>query len=33
MGSHGRRGVAAVLLGSQTQHVLARSRLPVLVVR
>lgn len=33
MASHGRRGVAALLLGSETQKVLARSTLPVLVVR
>jgi nucleotide-binding universal stress UspA family protein len=33
MSSHGRGGVASLLLGSQTQHVLAHSRLPVLVVR
>ena len=33
MGSHGRSGVAALLLGSQTQKVLAHSRLPVIVAR
>lgn len=33
MASHGRRGVAAMLLGSETQKVLARSSRPVLVVR
>jgi nucleotide-binding universal stress UspA family protein len=33
MASHGRRGVAAMLLGSETQKVLARSGRPVLVVR
>lgn len=33
MASHGRRGVGALLLGSETQHVLARSTLPVIVVR
>lgn len=33
MASHGRRGVKAVLLGSQTQKVLAHSALPVLVFR
>jgi nucleotide-binding universal stress UspA family protein len=33
MASHGRRGVASLLLGSQTQRVLARSSRPVLVVR
>jgi nucleotide-binding universal stress UspA family protein len=33
MASHGRRGMAAMLLGSETQKVLARSIRPVLVVR
>jgi nucleotide-binding universal stress UspA family protein len=33
MASHGRRGVAAVLLGSETQKVLTHGELPVLVVR
>ena len=33
MASHGRRGVAAFLLGSETQKVLTHSRVPVLVVR
>lgn len=33
MGSHGRRGVAALLLGSQTQKVLTHSAVPVLVFR
>jgi nucleotide-binding universal stress UspA family protein len=33
MASHGRRGVAGVLLGSETQHVLTRSTLPVVVWR
>ena len=33
MASHGRRGVASLLLGSETQKVLARSHRPVLVVR
>ena len=33
MASHGRRGMAAVVLGSQTQKVLAHSRIPVLVYR
>ena len=33
MGSHGRTGVVALLLGSQTQKVLAHSKLPVIVVR
>jgi nucleotide-binding universal stress UspA family protein len=33
MASHGRRGVSTLLLGSETQKVLARGNLPVLVVR
>jgi nucleotide-binding universal stress UspA family protein len=33
MASHGRRGVSAVLLGSETEKVLTRSKIPVLVVR
>lgn len=33
MGSHGRRGIAKLLLGSQTAKVLAHSKVPVLVVR
>ena len=33
MSSHGRSAVAGLILGSETTHVLARSRLPVLVVR
>jgi nucleotide-binding universal stress UspA family protein len=33
MASHGRRGMAAVMLGSQTSKVLAQSKLPVLVYR
>jgi nucleotide-binding universal stress UspA family protein len=33
MASHGRRGVAALLLGSETQRVLLHTKLPVLVVR
>ncbi len=33
MASHGRRGFATLLLGSETQKVLARSDRPVLVVR
>jgi nucleotide-binding universal stress UspA family protein len=32
MASHGRRGVSALLLGSETQKVLTHSKLPVLVV-
>jgi nucleotide-binding universal stress UspA family protein len=33
LASHGRHGVAAVLLGSETQKVLAHARIPVLVHR
>lgn len=33
MASHGRRGVARMLLGSETQHVLTHSQIPVLVLR
>ena len=33
MASHGRRGVAALLLGSETQRVLLHSAVPVLVVK
>ena len=33
MASHGRRGVAALLLGSETQKVLTHGKLPVIVVR
>ncbi|MCD9006138.1 universal stress protein [Luteimonas sp. XNQY3] len=33
MASHGRRGIGRLLLGSQTQAVVARSELPVLIVR
>jgi nucleotide-binding universal stress UspA family protein len=33
MASHGRRGVAALLLGSETQRVLIHTKLPVLIVR
>ena len=33
MASHGRRGVSAIVLGSETQHVLTHSKVPVLVVR
>jgi nucleotide-binding universal stress UspA family protein len=33
MGSHGRSGVAKLLLGSQTQKVLAAAKVPVVVVR
>jgi nucleotide-binding universal stress UspA family protein len=33
MASHGRRGMSALLLGSETQKVLTHSTIPVLVVR
>src|SRR5690349_13676638 len=33
MASHGRRGVTALLLGSETQKVLSHTRIPVLIVR
>jgi nucleotide-binding universal stress UspA family protein len=33
MGSHGRRGIKRVLLGSQAYEVLANSKTPILVVR
>jgi len=33
MASHGRRGVTALLLGSETQKVLTHTKIPVLVVR
>ena len=33
MGSHGRRGISGVLMGSQTQKVLTESKIPVLVYR
>jgi nucleotide-binding universal stress UspA family protein len=33
MGSHGRRGLSAILLGSETTKVLTHSTIPVLVVR
>jgi len=33
MASHGRRGLARVLIGSETQHVLTHSTVPVLVLR
>ena len=32
MASHGRRGVTALLLGSETQKVLTHTKVPVLVV-
>ncbi|MDP3619482.1 MAG: universal stress protein [Ramlibacter sp.] len=33
MASHGRKGIKRLLLGSETQHVLANSTVPVLVLR
>ncbi|QIL69645.1 universal stress protein [Diaphorobacter sp. HDW4B] len=33
MASHGRKGIKRVLLGSETQHVLTHSHIPVLVLR
>jgi nucleotide-binding universal stress UspA family protein len=33
MASHGRRGISAILLGSETQKVLTHSKIPVLVYR
>lgn len=33
MSSHGRRGIKSILLGSETQHVLTHSKIPVLVLR
>ena len=33
MASHGRQGIKRLLLGSETQHVLTHSDLPVLVLR
>lgn len=33
MASHGRQGVSALLLGSETQKVLAHTNIPVLVYR
>lgn len=33
MASHGRRGMSALLLGSETQKVLTHTKLPVIVVR
>lgn len=33
MASHGRRGISAVLLGSETQKVLTHSTIPILVCR
>lgn len=33
MASHGRGGLGGLILGSETQHVLARSKIPVVVIR
>ena len=33
MASHGRKGIKRILLGSETQHVLTHSTVPVLVLR
>jgi len=33
MSSHGRRGMSAILLGSETNKVLTHSKIPVLVCR
>lgn len=33
MASHGRKGISRLILGSETNHVLTHSKLPVLVVR
>jgi nucleotide-binding universal stress UspA family protein len=33
MASHGRRGVSALLLGSETQRVLTHGKIPVLIYR
>ncbi len=33
MASHGRKGYQRVLLGSETQHVLTQSEIPVLIIR
>ncbi|MBP8018853.1 MAG: universal stress protein [Hylemonella sp.] len=33
MASHGRKGIKRLLLGSETQHVLAQATVPVLVLR
>ena len=33
MASHGRKGVKRLLMGSETQHVLTHSTIPVLVLR
>lgn len=33
MSTHGRGGIGGLILGSETQHVLARSKIPVVVIR
>jgi nucleotide-binding universal stress UspA family protein len=33
MASHGRKGIKRLLLGSETQHVLTHSLIPVLVLK
>jgi nucleotide-binding universal stress UspA family protein len=33
MASHGRRGISALVLGSETSNVLTHSKIPVLVCR
>ena len=33
MASHGRKGIKRILMGSETQHVLTHSTLPILVLR
>jgi len=33
MPTHGRGGIGGLILGSETQHVLARSKIPVVVIR
>ncbi|GAU83131.1 universal stress protein family [Bosea sp. BIWAKO-01] len=33
MASHGRRGIAAIVLGSETVKILTHSKIPVLVYR
>ena len=33
MASHGRRGLSALMLGSQTARVLSQTKIPVLVLR
>jgi nucleotide-binding universal stress UspA family protein len=33
MASHGRKGIKRLILGSETQHVLTHTEIPVLVLR